>query len=584
MLNSYYQEELRNLRELGLEFAEVNPELAGMLAHGGADPDVERLLQGFAFLSGRIRRKLDDDLPEVVRSLMEMVSPQSVRALPSFTILEMEARDGLRACQTVPAGVALESKKVDGARLRFCTTEAVELTPLRMKDVELRLPQGGAASLHLTLRPRGKLTFEECLSESLRLHCSGDFNIASELYRVLVSQVTAVYAVPPGRRKPRVLVHEGPLSPVGFGVDTALVPQAPNSVPGHWLLQEYFAFPAKFMFVDLPGMRALADPLFENEDEIELVFELSEAPDGLQRVSVADLRLHCAPAVNLFESTAQPINIEEGRSRYRLRPENPATSWVYSVQRVSGIERLTAREIEYPSYMRAAANVADGGEVFGYHHVEVEPADTSNAPEYHLRFLRSTGDSHVPKTDSLSIEMMASNGRLPEALRAGDINQTGPGFPSFARGKNLTKPTDAVDPPLDSGLHRRLLSHLSLGIEPMASVSALREVVSLFDTPGLRNHQARKVNARRIEGLREIETRPTDTLYRGAVLRGIEIKLIVKSSNFVCRGDLYLLTSILDRFFGLHVSVNQFSRLVVEDEDGGPTLRWPVRSGSQFVL
>lgn len=63
--NRYYQSELTALRQLCRRFADRSPALAPFLGQAGRDPDVERLLEGFAFLTGRLRQKLDDELPEL---------------------------------------------------------------------------------------------------------------------------------------------------------------------------------------------------------------------------------------------------------------------------------------------------------------------------------------------------------------------------------------------------------------------------------------------------------------------------------------------------------------------------------------
>ena len=76
MYAKYYQDELLFLRELGREFSRANPDAAPFLAEAGTDPDVERLLEGFAFLTARIRQKLDDELPELTHALMEMFWPK----------------------------------------------------------------------------------------------------------------------------------------------------------------------------------------------------------------------------------------------------------------------------------------------------------------------------------------------------------------------------------------------------------------------------------------------------------------------------------------------------------------------------
>ncbi|HEX9593485.1 MAG TPA: type VI secretion system baseplate subunit TssF, partial [bacterium] len=88
MFNKYYQDELAFLREMGEEFAAAHPQVAHMLAAHGTDPDVERLLEGFAFLTGRIRQKLDDELPEITHTLMGLLWPHYLRPIPAMSVVE----------------------------------------------------------------------------------------------------------------------------------------------------------------------------------------------------------------------------------------------------------------------------------------------------------------------------------------------------------------------------------------------------------------------------------------------------------------------------------------------------------------
>lgn len=66
----YYEKELQFVRGMGKEFAERYPGVAERLDLGGfecADPYVERLLEGFAFLSARIQLKLDAEFQNLPR-------------------------------------------------------------------------------------------------------------------------------------------------------------------------------------------------------------------------------------------------------------------------------------------------------------------------------------------------------------------------------------------------------------------------------------------------------------------------------------------------------------------------------------
>src|SRR5687767_13472232 len=106
-----------------------------MLADRGGDPDVERLLEGVAFLTGRIRQKLDDEIPEAIHSISSLLFPHLVRPLPSCAILEVTPLPNvLRERHTVPAGTEFGSVDVDGTSCRFSSTIPVELVPWTIDD------------------------------------------------------------------------------------------------------------------------------------------------------------------------------------------------------------------------------------------------------------------------------------------------------------------------------------------------------------------------------------------------------------------------------------------------------------------
>src|SRR5262249_50838854 len=130
VFNKYYQDELTYLRDLGREFATAYPNIAPMLAERG-DPDVERLLEGVAFLTGKIRQKLDDELPEVIHSVASLLFPHYLRQVPSASVVEFTPLPNVvRERLLVARGAEVGSVPVDGVSCRFRTTQDVELVPL----------------------------------------------------------------------------------------------------------------------------------------------------------------------------------------------------------------------------------------------------------------------------------------------------------------------------------------------------------------------------------------------------------------------------------------------------------------------
>src|SRR5690606_11833344 len=75
-LLDYYGQELQYIREMGAEFAQEYPKIAARLALSGlecADPYVERLLEGFAFLTARVQLRIDSEFPRFTQQLLNTV-------------------------------------------------------------------------------------------------------------------------------------------------------------------------------------------------------------------------------------------------------------------------------------------------------------------------------------------------------------------------------------------------------------------------------------------------------------------------------------------------------------------------------
>ena len=131
LLLSLYNRELQYIRELGAEFAKDFPKIAGRLGVEDlecADPYVERLLEGFAFLSARIHLKLEAEFPRFTQQLLETVYPHYMAPIPSMAVVKFQpdlTEGSLAGGYTIPranrAATGLYSSADAGrARLRRC--------------------------------------------------------------------------------------------------------------------------------------------------------------------------------------------------------------------------------------------------------------------------------------------------------------------------------------------------------------------------------------------------------------------------------------------------------------------------------
>src|SRR5438128_11258134 len=91
-LYPYYERELLFIRQLAQEFAKQYPGAAGRLLlepTRSTDPHVERLIESFALLAGRVHHKLDDEFPELTDALLGVLYPHYLAPVPSMGIIQL---------------------------------------------------------------------------------------------------------------------------------------------------------------------------------------------------------------------------------------------------------------------------------------------------------------------------------------------------------------------------------------------------------------------------------------------------------------------------------------------------------------
>lgn len=576
MFNKYYQDELQFLRELGEEFARAHPAAAHYLSGPGRDPDVERLLEGVAFLTARVRQKLDDEFPELTHGLMSLLWPHYLRPVPSMTILEFApVMQALRQSQVVGRGTEVHSVPVEGTPCRFRTCYNLALHPLSLEEVAVETRTSGLSSLRLGFRLWNQAKVESLRLDRLRLFLHGDAAGTYALYLHLLRHVEEVRLTAAGGRADEAF-RTAAVAPVGFDEDQALLPYPPASFPGYRHLQEYFALPEKFLFVDLVGLEALRGLPVEDRFRVEVRFD-RQLPPTL-RPTREEVRLYCTPIVNLFPHETDPIRVDRSQTEYRLRPvgKDPLHFEIYDIDRVVCYAGDTGEEREIPSFY-SFQHVAGGGQQ--YYYARQRSSVVDDRLDTYLSFVDARGEAALPGAETVACRLTCTNRRLAEALRAGDVNVATDSTPAFVHFRNLTVPTPSVAPPMGGDLHWRLISHLSLNYLSLVSAEALRGVLELYNFQALRDPRAARANARRMEGIHAVRSEPSETLVRGCLMRGNAVTLEVLEDHFADEGDLFLFATILNEFLGLSATLNSFTQLSVRGIQRGEVISWPCRIG-----
>jgi type VI secretion system protein ImpG len=577
LTNHFFHTELNLLKELATEFALANPSLAPLLdGSKRTDPDVERLLEAMAFQNAMLRRKLDSDFPKLVHKLAQLILPHYLRPIPASTVVGFTQLAGGGQTATIPAGTQLDSAPVDGTVCRFRTTADVELQPLEITDATFVQQPGRAGEIRLSLELHGR-PLSGWRPEKLRLFLAGDHASACELYLLLSRHVSRIILTPV-EDGTACLMPTDCLRPAGFAEDDQLLPYPSHAFPGYRLLQEYFSTPEKFLFFDLSGWERWQQR--GDGMRFTISFELDSLPSGPQRVRRESFALHAVPAVNLFAHHADPLSVNHRADSCLIRPTgpNPAHCQVYSVDRVTGYTRATARERDYvPFELFGGDSTAEPA----YHTL---PAESQRHSGYDLHLgLAFPGEIPPPDTETLSIALTCSNGRLPENLRIGDITEPVSALPDSVSARNITAINPGQPPPLGPGLLRQLTSHLYLNHLSLERVEHLRTLLELYVFPANGSTARTAANLKRIAGIEALEVRAGQQLVEDIPLRGREIRIRLRQDHFAGAGDMYLFGCVLDQFLGRYASLNSYTRLEFYETLRGGTCQWPTRLGSQVL-
>jgi type VI secretion system protein ImpG len=578
MFNRYFQQELDHLRDLGAEFAKMHPAVAPMLSGLSTDPDVERLLEGVAFLTGLLRQKLDDDFPEIIHELFQLIWPHYLRPLPSASIVAFEPKANLKQTVRVPRGVQLASVPVDGTTCLFRTCYDVDVHPLVLEDARLEEKAGRPKTIRLVIALQG-MKLEDWQPNSLRLHLSGEIQHAADIYMILRNHLQRIVLKPAGRGESCVLSSDH-LQPVGFGAEEALIPYPGQSFPGYRAIQEYFMLPEKFLFMDLTGLDQWRRRGPESRFEIDLELNPSASCDP-PRVRKDNFRLAATPVINLFHSDAEPIRLDHRASEYLIRPAsgNIKHYQAYSVESVTGfIQGMAGERIYRPFEMF----ISDSDSQPTYHTL-IRQSPVRSGFDFYLS-VAYPSHRDMPAPETLSIELQCTNGVLPEGLQVGDICNPTSSTPEFLSFSNIRPPTASIPPPMGRNLLWRLLSHLCLNYRSLASGDNLRAILDLYNFEENRDRPAFLANQKRIAGIEAIASRAADSLVGHVIMRGREIQLNMRQDHFAGAGDLFLFGTVLNHFLGSYASINTYTRLLIKEMLKGEVYQWPPRIGDHPLI
>ena len=619
-LLAYYNRELHYLRELGGEFAKQFPKIAGRLGletFECADPYVERLLEGFAFLAARVQLKIDSEFPRFTEHLLTMVYPHYLAPTPSMAVVRLSPnhRQGvLNEGFRVARDTALRSTVGRGEQTacEYRTAHDVTLFPIELASVthtsyvgdlgELKIPGAKPirGALRFRIRTLNGARINQLKLENLPLFLSGTEQISTRLYELLFAGTQGLI-VRSTNGATRTLVSKQPLRPVGFDDDEGLLPYTAKSFQGYRLLQEYFALPQRFLFAELCGLAEGVQRISETEAEIVVLLDRHD-PVVEAAVAPTHFELFCTPCVNLFPKRVDRIHLSDRLSQYHVVTDRtrPLDFEVHSVTEVLGYGGNTEVRREFQPFYACKDRTVVAEDPGAYYTLHREtraassrqrragPRSTYPGTEVFISLVDGNQGPHSPDLKQLAINTLCTNRDLPLQMNLG-LGATDFTLESGAPVDTVRVVAGPSEPRPSAAWGAnswRFVSHLSLNYLSInernegEGAAGLRELLHLY------GDFANSVNRRQIDGVRSVSSSqvvrrlPVDG--PASFGRGLEIRVDCDETAFE-GASVFLFGAVLERFFAKYASINSFTETVMRTLQRGEIMRYSTRVGRRAI-
>ncbi len=618
-----YDQELKFVRELGGEFAAEFPKIAGRLGLDSfecADPYVERLFEGFAFLAARVQLKLESEFPTFTQNLLEIVYPHFLAPTPSMAVVSFkpDLQGGkFENGYPIPRDTAMFGilGKGDVTGCEFRTAHDVTIWPVTLTEVEylagaaavsaqgLADQRGAKAAIRLRLSTVGQVPFAALSMQSLTFFIRGaTTDVSGSILEQVLANSLGVAVRPPQRPTPWVdSLPKSEIKHVGLREEEALLPTGPRSFQGYRLLSEYFAFPQRFLFFTLSGLGPSVRRT--NGTELEIFILLDRENKLLARgLGPDNFLLNCAPAANVFPKRLDRIHITEKTFEHHAIPDRsrPIDFEVFQILSVSGQGVELEREQEFlPFYARS--DLTRDTDLGAYYTMRRLPRMLSAkqrrtggrtnyvGSEVYISLVDAHEAPYRAELRQLSLRALCTNRDLPLLMPIGkgktDFTvEIGAPLESI---RCLAGPTRPKPSRAHGDIAWRMISHLALNYLSITNgkddsgAAGLREILSLYADP------TDVAIVKQIEGVKSVVSAPIIRRLPGAgqtaIARGLEIGVTLDETAFQGIG-VFVLGMVLAQFFAKYTSINSFTETALKTLDRGEVMRWPMMVGRRHTL
>lgn len=550
----YYHREIDELAKARQQFIERFPKLAPFLSNTSKDPDIERLIENFAILTSKIKMELDQNIPAIAESLINIIAPNYTSSIPSLCMQEFTLNNNSETNSLVISkGADVYAKQINNVSCQFTTIYDLYLYPVKISDVLLQsIGKYQSMSLRIDSYKDG-VNISDMDITKLNLYLGSDIYLATSLLMWFFNYLHEIILINPDTNEEYKVPIQS-LSPMGFDEKDSIFARRNTGIEAFALMQEYFFIPDKFNMVTLDRLDILKT--FNTRSFImKFIFTKSLPSFCIPRADHFSFGI--TPVINLFEISTVPMKNDINKDGFRLSISKSYDKY-YNILEVLSV--FSSASVRGKRYLKNYNNF----ERFEFLREDDMPDffTTSrkrdiNGDEYTYLTLYDSSILMSNEHETLSINTLCCNGNLPEELQIGDINRFDNQNVSTT---NITLPTKLYKVEVDGTILWKLVSVLSLNYQTMTSRTSFLAVLHAYDfTLGENDNVSEKLR----DAVKDIKSKTVYRMINGIPKKGTLCIMEIDDSLFYCIGEVYRLGLVLSKFFSSFASINSFCELQI---------------------
>ena len=550
----YYHKEIDELAKARQQFIERFPKLAPFLSNTSKDPDIERLIENFAILTSKIKMELDQNIPSIAESLINIIAPNYTASIPAMCMQEFNLNSNAEINSLIiPKGANVFAKQINNVSCQFTTVYDLYLYPIKITDVLLQsISKFQSMSLRIESY-KDDANISDMNITKLNLYLGSDIYLATSLLMWFFNYLHEIIIINPDNNEEYRLPVQN-LNTMGFDDKESIFARRNTGIEAFSLMQEYFFIPDKFNMVTIDKLDMLK---YFNGKSFIIKFIFTKNLPSFCIPRADHFSFGITPVINLFETSTVPMKNDINKDGFRLSISKTYDKY-YNILEVISV--FSSTSVRGKRYLKNYNNF----ERFEFLREDDMPDffTTSrkkdiNGDEYTYLTLYDSSILMSNDHETISVNALCCNGTLPEELQIGDINRFDNQNISTT---NITLPTKLYKAAVDGTILWKLVSVLSLNYQTMTNRTSFLAVLHAYDfTLGKNDNVSEKLR----DAVKNIKSKTVYRMINGIPKKGTLCIIDIDDSLFYCIGEVYRLGLILAKFFSSFASINSFCELQI---------------------